>query len=76
MLSFIYRLCKDFSDQHGYWPNVLLISTGHLQALGDELGLLEDSDQLRGRLGLEVLVRKNAVHPSVIWMQNAARAAG
>lgn len=69
MASFIYGLCRGFFEQHGYWPNVLLINASHLQALGNDLGSLENAHQLRRRLGLEVLVRKHALHPRVIWMQ-------
>ncbi|KAA3620575.1 MAG: hypothetical protein DWQ08_15235 [Proteobacteria bacterium] len=76
MLSFIYRLCRDFENEMGYPPNVLLINAAHLEKLRDSLGGEADFNVIRNRLGLEILQREDAVHPSVNWLTSASRRAG
>ncbi len=75
MLSFIYRLCRDFERDMGYAPNVLFINPGHLASLRDSFAGEADLEVIRQRLGLEVLLRADAVHPSVNWLLSASRKA-
>lgn len=76
MLSFIYRLCREFEIEMGYRPNVLLISNAHLEKLRESLGGEMDFHTIRNLLGLEILLRQDAVHPSVNWLVSASRKAG
>lgn len=76
MLSFIYRLCRDFEHQNGYRPNVLLINPEHCARLREDFGELDDYIKMRRLLGLEILMRKDAVHPRVGWLSTAASKAG
>jgi hypothetical protein len=76
MLSFIYRLCREFEQENGYRPNVLLINPDHYSRLRDDFGDLDDVIKMRRLLGLEILMRKDAVHPRVGWLSSAASKAG
>jgi len=75
MLSFIYRLCRDFEQEMGYAPNVLYINAAHLQRLRESFANESDLAVIRQRLGLEVLLRADAVHPRVNWQLSACRKA-
>ncbi len=75
MLSFIYRLCREFEREMGYAPNVLFINAAHLQRLQESFAGESDLSVIRQRLGLEVLLRADAVHPSVNWQLSASRKA-
>ena len=75
MLSFIYRLCKEFEKEMGYPPNVLLINQAHLESLRASFSEEVEFSDIRQKLGLEVLLRQDALHPSVNWLLSAARQA-
>ncbi len=75
MLSFIYRLCREFERDMGYAPNVLFINDEHWQSLREAFADDPDLAVIRQRLGLEVLLRDDAVHPSVNWILSASRKA-
>jgi hypothetical protein len=76
MLSFLYRLCHEFEREMGYAPNVLLINPAHLERLRDSFADEPDLDVIRARLGLQILLRSDAVHPRVNWLVSACRKAG
>ncbi len=76
MLSFIYRLCWEFETKMGYSPNVLFINSVHLRNLRESFDEDTDFSTFKERLGLEILLRQNAVHPSVNWLLSAVRKAG
>ena len=76
MLSFIYRLCREFEKDMGYRPNVLFINSAHLERLRGSFAEDVDVDEMCRTLGLEILLRQDALHPSVNWVNCAARHAG
>jgi hypothetical protein len=67
MLSFIYQLARTFEQQHGYQPNLLYLNHRHYHAL--EAALPSDAAQgtLHERLGMEIVLTNEAVHPHVAW---------
>ncbi|MFT5115015.1 MAG: hypothetical protein ACI8P9_004358 [Parasphingorhabdus sp.] len=75
MLSYIYRLCKEFELAMGYRPNVLFINQDHLESLRQSFSEDMDFSEVRGKLGLEVLLRQESIHPSVNWLVSATRQA-
>ena len=75
MLSYIYRLCREFELEMGYPPNTLTINRDHLEHLRGSFGPGEDFATIRARLGMEILLRQDAVHPRVNWLAVAARKA-
>jgi len=69
MLSFIYRLVRDFEKEHGLYPNLLYLNPAHLHSLQEQLDSRGQLDQLVQLLGMEVIVTQEAVHPHVAWTQ-------
>jgi hypothetical protein len=67
MLSFIYRLVKQFESEHGYPPNLLEISPIHFAQLRHSLPMLSQREELRRFLGMRILFSRDAVHPHVAW---------
>jgi hypothetical protein len=76
MLSFIYRIYREFELEMGYRPNVLFINPEHLKCLVDEMGEEPGLPSVRERLGMEILMREDAVHPGVAWLVSGCRKAG
>jgi len=76
MLSFVYNLSREFEQKLGYKPNVLFINESHLESLHDSFSEDFDEVDIRQTLGLEVLMRQDAIHPSVHWLASAARRVG
>jgi len=72
MLSFILRLQRDFEREHGFGPNVLYLNSEQFRRLKFELG-----DALRpsvsDRLGLDVILSDDYVHPHVGWTAAACK---
>lgn len=75
MLSFIYRLCREFEKDMGYRPNVLFINQRHMEHLCSSFAEEIDASEIRRRLGLEIVLRQDALHPSVNWLISASRKA-
>ena len=67
MLSFIYRLVKQFDASHGYPPNLLEISPEHFSLLKQSLPLLTRRNDMRRFLGMRIIVCRDAIHPRVAW---------
>ena len=67
MLSFIYRLVKQFEASHGYPPNLLQISPEHYSLLKESTPLLSHHEDLRKFLGMRIIFSRDAVHPHVAW---------
>lgn len=75
MLSFVYQLARTFEQEHGYPPNLLYLTPRHYSAL--MAALPEDSarENLRQRLGMEIILTEEVVHPHVAWTRQAQRRA-
>ena len=73
MLSYIYRLSREFEQHMGYFPNVLFINQQHMEHLKNSFDSQANLDEIRSQLGLEILLRRDAIHPSVNWLASAAR---
>ena len=67
MLSFIYRLARDFEKEHGVPPNLLYLNPTHLQFLRTQLDNEQQMDNIVKLLGMEVMVSSEVVHPHVVW---------
>ena len=76
MLSFIYRIYREFELKMGYRPNVLFVNSEHLKALAAQMEGASDLSLVRDRLGMEIMMRQDAVHPSVAWLVSACRKTG
>jgi hypothetical protein len=71
MLSFVYRLIKDFERTHGVAPNVLYMSEKHYFALRENLAEL-GHEETEAFLRLEIALTPTA-HPHVSWHDPATR---
>lgn len=73
MLSFIFQLAHAFELEHGYPPNLLYLNHRHYDSL--QAALPEDAEQgtLNRRLGMEIALTDEVVHPHVIWTRVVAR---
>lgn len=71
MLSFVYQLAHTFEQEHGYRPNLLYLNHRHYHAL--QADLPEDAEQgtLARRLGMEIVLTDEVVHPHVAWTRLA-----
>lgn len=67
MLSFIYRLVRDFEKEHGIHPNLLYLNQKHLQSLYQQLESDEQLDRLVSLLGMEIVITQEVMHPHVAW---------
>lgn len=67
MLSFIYRLVREFEKEHGIHPNLLYLNPTHLQYLREQLARDTQLDDIVRLLGMEVMVSAEAIHPHVVW---------
>ncbi|NOZ11234.1 MAG: hypothetical protein GXP09_09385 [Gammaproteobacteria bacterium] len=67
MLSYIYSVVGDFERRHGHMPNLLYISTEHLNRLRDTLEQNGSIDDLASLLGMNIVITRDAVHPRVSW---------
>lgn len=75
MLSFIYQLARTFEREHGYPPNLLYLSPLHYQALLAALPEESGLEGMRQRLGMELILSGEIVHPHVAWTRQAVRRA-
>jgi len=76
MLSFIYQLSRTFELEHGYLPNLLYLNPRHYSALIDALAEESTHESLRLRLGMELILTDDVVHPHVAWTRLAQFAVG
>ena len=66
MLSFIYRLVRDFEQEHGIHPNLLYLNSTHLRFLREQLDE-QQLDNIVKLLGMEIMVTNEVIHPHVVW---------
>jgi len=71
MLSFIYRLVRDFEKEHGMTPNLLYLNRTHMTVLHDQIGSSVQHDELVKLLGMEIIITQEALHPHVARVQMA-----
>ncbi len=67
MLSFIYRLAREYEREHGHPPNLLRLNPDHFALLRAELERIPDLGALRRFLGMEIVIDGDLVHPHVSW---------
>ena len=71
MLSFIYRLVRDFEVAHDIQPNLLYLNQVHMRVLREQLNTAEQLDEIVQLLGMEIIITQEATHPHVAWAQLA-----
>ncbi len=73
MLAYIYRLIRDFEQEHGIHPNLLYLNKLHAEhlktAFTDQYSLQNITEMLQ----MEMIIDQGVVHPNVVWAQSAQR---
>ena len=67
MLSFIYRIAKEFEQEHGYRPNVLYLNHRHFSQLKRELAEIQNLGTMSRLLGMEIVLESDLTHPHTYW---------
>lgn len=73
MLSFLFRMIRDFHLEHGFYPNTLYINHFHYHRLRDQLPKPPGDNDLARFLTVDIIVSEAAVHPHVAWLGQAGR---
>lgn len=75
MLSFIYRLVREFEAEHNLRPNVLYLNVDHFHRLRQDFVDPEDIEAIMNRLGMEIVIDRTAIHPHLSNIGNTRRQA-
>jgi len=67
MLSFLYKLARQFEHRHGYRPNVLHLNHCHFKRLQQDLAAIHDLDGMNQFLGMEIVVSVEFAQPHLAW---------
>ncbi len=70
MLSFLYRLIRNFQREHQFPPNVVYLSSLHYRALRDNLSKF-NHEQIEHFLQVHIVLEPEALHPHVAWQEPA-----
>lgn len=65
MLSYIYRLVRDFEQRHDTRPNLIYLNQQHFSMLKSQLAKFIGLERLVTLLGMEVVISEEATHPHV-----------
>ncbi len=75
MLSFIYRLVRDFEIEQGMKPNVLYLNGIHFQRLRQDFVDPDDIEAIINRLDMEIVIDNSATHPHMSHVGTSQRQA-
>lgn len=75
MLSFIYRLVRDFEIEQGMKPNVLYLSAMQFQRLRQDFVDPDDIEAIINRLDMEIVIDNSALHPHLSHVGSSHRQA-
>ena len=75
MLSFIYRIMRDFEREHGMKPNVLHLNNEHFDKLREDFLDPDNIEAIVSRLEMEIVIEKNTLHPHLSWIESSYRKA-
>lgn len=73
MLSYLYRLVADYQHTHGCRPNLVYLNRLHYRMLRENLGGIENEEQIAHFLGMHVCICPDLTHPDVARIEPAQR---
>ncbi len=73
MLSFLFRLIRDFHAGHGFIPNTLYINNFHYRNLRESVAGLPNDTDLAHFLAVDIILSEEAIHRHVAWLIPATR---
>lgn len=71
MLSYIFRLVRNFEQEHGIHPNLLYINPEHASHLKLSLDEQFTFQRIAELLHMEMIINQDIVHPHVSWTYSA-----
>lgn len=75
MLSFIYRLVREFEIEQGIRPNVLYLNSIHFQRLRQDFFDPDDIESIINRLDMEIVIDNSSIHPHMSHVCTSQRQA-
>ena len=73
MLGFIFRLIRDFEQEHGIHPNLLYLSPFHHKHLEAAFAEGFSIQRIQDVLKMELFIDHDIMHPHVAWTHTAQR---
>jgi len=73
MLAYIYRLIRDFEQQHGMYPNILFLNRDHSEHLKASFSENYSMHDITGFLQVELVLDQDSMHPHVAWVHSAQK---
>jgi len=73
MLAYIYRLIRDFEQEHGITPNLLYLNGFHSEHLKIAFCDNYSIENITDVLQMELIIDQSVMHPRVAWAQSALR---
>jgi len=67
MLSHIYRLIKNFEQEHGIHPNLLHLNRLHIEHLKAAFDVGYSLERIMNVLDMELIIEEDIMHPHVVW---------
>ena len=72
MLSFLYRLAREYEQEHGYRANRLYLGHRHYVQLRSELAAIDEFVSMPRFLGMEIILSEDCLHPHIAWRAHEA----
>ena len=73
MLAYIYRIIRDFEQEHGIHPNLLYLNRFHSEHLKSAFSEKYSMQHIAEVLKLELVIDQDSMHPHVAWTQSAQK---
>lgn len=67
MLSYIYRLIRNFENDHGIHPNLLHLNQEHISHLKTAFEETMSLQDILALLEIELIIEFDIMHPHVSW---------
>ena len=73
MLSYIYKIARDYEKSHGENANVLYLNRSHFEYLRKEFASPEDIRSILQLLGMNIIISDETVQPHLCKTQRVVR---
>ena len=75
MLSLTYQLTRAFEERHSVRPNLIYLNPSHFAIFKSDYPDPAVRARILDRLGLEVVIDRDVMHPHVAWSSTAMKRA-
>ena len=75
MLDYIYRLIRDYEQEHGIHPNLLYLNRIHSEYLKNAFAEDYSMRHITDALQMEMIIDHDIMHPHVAWTYAAQKMA-